>query len=176
MLKGTLVGLVAVEREDLKLLRDWRNNTYFRKHFREYRELNMANQESWFENKVMKDPTTMMFSVRRLSDNELIGVCGFVYINWVHRHADLSLYIGWKDSYIDTEGYAEDACRELIRYGFHELALNKVWTEIYEFDSKKWELYKKIGFQQDGMLRQNYFYDGKWWGSRMISLLSSEYK
>ena len=176
MLKRKLIGLVAIEREDLKQLRDWRNNADFRKHFREYRELNMANQEDWFEKKVMKDPTTMMFSVRRLSDNELIGVCGFVYINWVHRHADLSLYIGWNDEYIDETGYAEDACIELLRYGFHELALNKVWTEIYEFDIKKKNLYDKIGFIQDGLLRQNYFYEGKWWDSRIISLLCNEFK
>jgi hypothetical protein len=175
MLKGRLVGLVAVEREDLKQFRDWRNNAEFRKHFREYRELNMTNQEQWFEQKVMKDATTMMFSIRRLADNELLGVCGFVYINWVHRHADLSLYIGWNNEYIDEKGYAEDACKELLRYGFHELALNKVWTEIYEFDEKKKKLYDKFGFQQDGLLRQNYFYEGKWWNSRILSLLSSEF-
>jgi len=94
MLKGKLVGLVAVEREDLQQLMEWRNNTEFRKHFREYRELNSAMQEQWFEKEVTKDPTTLMFSIRRLSDNELLGCCGFVYINWVDRHADLSLYIG----------------------------------------------------------------------------------
>jgi len=175
MVKGKLIGLVAIEREDLKQLRDWRNNTEFRKYFREYCELSMANQEEWFEKKVLKDPTTMMLSVRRLSDNELIGVCGFVYINWVHRHADLSLYIGWNNEYIDEVGYAEETTRELLRYGFHELALNKVWTEIYEFDNKKKKLYDKIGFIQDGLLRQNYFYDGKWWDSRILSILNNEF-
>ena len=118
MLKGNSVGLVAVEREDLPHLMAWRNNTEFRKHFREYRELNGAMQEQWFEQKVLKDPTTLMFSIRRLSDNELLGCCGLVYVNWVHRHADLSLYIGWNNSYIDEEGYAEGACRLLLKYGF----------------------------------------------------------
>jgi hypothetical protein len=176
MLKGKLVALTAVEREDLMALRNWRNNPDFRKHFREYRELNMAMQERWFEQKVLNDPTTLMFSIRRLSDNEFLGCCGFVYVNWVHRHADLSLYIGWKDAYIDDEGYAEDACRALLRYGFGELALNKVWTEIYEFDDKKKQLYDRLGFHQDGLLRQNYFYDGRWWDSRILSLLTGEFK
>lgn len=175
MLKGKLIGLTAVEKGDLKSLMEWRNNPEFRKHFREYRELNMSMQERWFDQKVMNDSSTMMFSIRRLSDNELLGCCGFVYINWVHRHADLSIYIGWNDSYIDKNGYAEESCEILFRYGFKELGLNKIWTEIYEFDEKKWELYRKLGFKQDGMLRENYFYDGKWWGSRMISLLAKEY-
>ncbi|MGE4232541.1 MAG: GNAT family N-acetyltransferase [Bacteriovoracia bacterium] len=176
MLKGKLVGLTAVEREDLPFLRDWRNNSDFRKHFREYRELNMANQEKWFEQKVHNDPTTMMFSIRDLTTKELLGCCGFVYINWVHRHADISLYIGWKDAYIDDHGYAEDSCKVLFKYGFDELNLNKIWTEIYSFDEKKKALYDKLGFKQDGLLRENYFYDGKWWDSRILSLLGKEYK
>ncbi|MHA1381287.1 MAG: GNAT family N-acetyltransferase [Candidatus Helarchaeota archaeon] len=175
MLKGELLGLVAVEREDLKQLMNWRNNAEFRKHFREYRELSMRHQEIWFEEKVIKDPNTIMFSIRRLEDNELLGCCGFVYINWVHRHADLSLYIGWNDAYIDEEGYAEESCKLLLDYGFKEICLNKVWTEIYEFDEKKKALYDKLGFKQDGLLRQNYWYDGKWWDSRILSLLKEEY-
>jgi RimJ/RimL family protein N-acetyltransferase len=176
MLKGQMVGLAAVEREDLKELRDWRNNPEFRKHFREYRELSMADQENWYQHKVLTDPTTMMFSIRSLGNNELLGCCGFVYINWVHRHADLSLYIGSKNVYIDDKGVAEDASRVLLRYGFGELGLNKVWTEIYEFDTKKKALYDHIGMKQDGLLRENYFYDGKWWNSRILSILSSEFK
>ncbi len=175
MHKGKMVGLVSVEREDLKKLMDWRNNTDFRKHFREYRELDMEMQQKWYEKKVLGDPTTMMFSIKRLSDGELIGCCGFVYINWIHRHADLSLYIGWNDAYIDDQGYAEEACELLFDHGFNELNLNKIWTEIYEFDTKKKELYDKFGFHQDGMLRQNYFYDGKWWDSRVLSLLANEF-
>ena len=175
MLKGELVGLVAVEKEDLKQLRDWRNNAEFRKHFREYRELSMYDQEIWFEEKVIKDPNTIMFSIRRLIDNELLGCCGFVYINWVHRHADLSLYIGWNDAYIDDEGYAEESCKLLLDYGFKELCLNKVWTEIYEFDDKKKALYDKFSFKKDGLLRQNYWYDGQWWNSRILSILKEEF-
>jgi len=175
MLNGKLVGLTAIEKSDLKQLMDWRNNENFRKYFREYREINISIQESWFDSKVMNDPSTMMFAIRRREDNELLGCCGFVYISWVHRHADLSLYIGWKDAYIDQTGYAEDACKILFRYGFDELGLHKIWTEIYEFDDKKWSLYQSLGFKQDGMLRDNYFYDGRWMGSRMISLLFKEY-
>ena len=72
MLIGKKVFLTAVERGDLKQLMDWRNDVEFRKHFREYRELSMAMQERWFEKKVLKDPATIMFSIRRLSDKKLL--------------------------------------------------------------------------------------------------------
>jgi len=175
MLKGKNLSLFAVEKADLQQLRDWRNDPNFRKHFREYRELNLSQQEKWFETQVVADNTTLMFSIRRNEDNHLLGCCGLVYINWVHRHADLSLYIGLDDKYIDDEGYAEESCKLILNYGFNELCLNKIWTEIYEFDEKKKALYDKFGFKQDGLLRQNYWYDGQWWDSRILSILNSEH-
>ena len=116
-----------------------------------------------------------MFSIRLNEDNSLIGCCGFVYINWIHRHADLSLYIGYNNAYIDDKGYAYESCELLLNYGFNELGLNKIWTEIYDFDEKKKSLYDKFGFNQDGLLREHYWYDKKWWNSRILSILSKEY-
>ena len=174
MIKGEKVFLSSIEKDDLEQLKAWRNNPEFRKHFREYRELNLRQQEIWFEDKVVKDPTTLMFAIRDIKSNQLLGCCGFVYINWVHRHADLSLYIGWEDVYIDEQGYAQESCKLLMTYGFNELGLNKIWTEIYEFDEKKKLLYKNFNFKQDGLLRENYWFDGKWWDSIILSKLFSD--
>ena len=175
MLKGKKIKLVRVEKKDLGKLLGWRNNPEFRKHFREYRELSMAEQKKWYKEKVLGNPTTMMFAIRRLKDNALLGCCGLVYISHVYRHADLSLYIGWKDAYIDKKGYAIEAARLLLDYGFRELGLNKMWTEIYVFDKKKKKLYDRLGFRVDGVLRDNYFYNGKFWNSYILSILSSEW-
>ena len=32
-----------------------------------------------------------------------------------------------------------------------------------------------LGFCKDGFLRKQYFYEGKWWGSYIFSLLFDEY-
>lgn len=176
MIKGRQVYLCALEREDLPLLMDWRNQEEFRKHFREYRELNSDMQNSWYEKKVLGDPGTVMFAIRSIKDGELLGCCGLCYINWVHRNADLSLYIGKDLLYIDELGYAEESCRLLFQYGFQELGLEKIWSELYEFDQKKITLYQKLGMQIDGTLRNQYFYDGKWWDSKILSILSGEWR
>lgn len=175
MLTGNQIILENVAHQDLDKLRTWRNNPEYRKYFREYRELNADNQEKWYQSKVLNDPNTIMFSIKDKYTRELLGCCGLCYINWVHRYADLSLYIGWENSYIDNRGFAEDSCRVLFQYAFQELNLNKIWTEIYEFDEKKLALYQTLGFKIDGVLREQYFYDGKWWSSNMLSLLRSEW-
>ncbi|MFH1513357.1 MAG: GNAT family protein [Bacillota bacterium] len=175
MISGTLVNLTPLEQEDLEPLRLWRNNPEFRKYFREYREISKDMQRQWYQQKVLSDPGTLMFAIRGAKTGELLGCCGLCYINWIHRNADLSLYIGWRNAYIDDIGYAEESCRLLFAYGFKELGLEKIWTEIYAFDAPKHALYQKLGFQQDGLLRRQYQYDGRWWDSRILSLLRDEF-
>jgi RimJ/RimL family protein N-acetyltransferase len=175
MIKGEKVGLRALERSDLELLKQWRNIPSFRKNFREVRELNLYNQETWLE-RTNKSPNDFMFMFERLEDGEAIGAGGLLYVNWINRAADYSFYIGYCEKYIDDEGYAEDATILLLKYGFNNLNLNKIWMELYEFDLQKLTFFKeKFNFKVDGCLRDNCFEDGRYWDSYIISLTREDY-
>ena len=176
MLKGENVYLDTIEPNDLETLRKWRNLPHYRKFFREDQEINSDMQRKWYESKVVNDNNTLMFAIRDNTTDELLGCCGLCYINWIHRNADLSLYIGKDEVYIDDEGIAEESLDLLWNYGFGELGLVKIWTELYEFDEKKLSLYQKMGMKIEGTLRKQYFYDGRWYDSKMLSLLNEEWK
>lgn len=175
MIKGKLVGLRAVEREDLKIMRDWRNNSKFRKNFREYRELNMEMQNKWFDKFVVENDNTLMFIIVRLKDSKPIGVCGLIYINWLIKSADISFYVGEKNAYIDSLGYGDEALNLLMKYAFDQLNMHKLWTELYEFDTKKINFYEKYKFKRDAVLRDNCFEDGRYWNSYIYSLIQDEF-
>lgn len=176
MIKGKYVGLRAVEKDDLKFLRDWRNISSFRRNFREVRELSLTDQEKWFESLQASKHINFMFTIVRLADDKPVGACGLLYTNWIIRSADFSFYIGEDESYIDDEGLAYDAASLLIKYGYENLNLNKIWMELYEFDHKKLIFFKdQFRFKEDGLLRQNCFEEGKYWNSYIISLLREEW-
>jgi len=173
MIKGKITGLRAIEPKDLEKLKDWRNDQDFRKYFREFRELNDIDQINWLE-KVSKNKNDFMFSIIELSTGKLIGACGLLYTNWIIRAADFSFYIGKDRMYID-EKYAIDASQTLIEYGFKDLNLNKIWMELYEFDKRKLDIFiKKLKFIKEGTLRENCFFDGKYYDSIIISRLKSD--
>ena len=88
MLKGEYVGLRSVEKNDLPILLEWRNQPEYRQFFREYRELNLENQNRWFDIKVMEDSSTIMFTIIDLQNGEILGACGLCYIDWINRNAD----------------------------------------------------------------------------------------
>jgi len=173
MISGIITGLRAIEKKDIQQMLEWRNSPHLRKYFREYRELNSINQEKWFENIVLNDKNTLMFSIINLNNDELIGACGLCYINWIQRNADLSLYIGSGTIYID-EKFAPDAGKTLIRYGFDELNLHRIYAEVFDFDISKQKLMDNLGLKLEGTLRETHWYNGKWNDSLLYGILGSD--
>lgn len=174
MITGDVVGLRAIEHDDLASFLEWRNKPNLRKNFREYKELSFSNQENWFNNIVLNSPNHIMFSIVNLENDELIGACGLNYIDWVNRNADLSIYIGIGDVYID-EKFAPDTTKLLLDYGFNELNLHRIYVEIYDIDVKKQKLLEDLNFTFDGLLRETHWTEGKWCNSLFYSILKNEY-
>jgi RimJ/RimL family protein N-acetyltransferase len=174
LITGKKVGLRALEKEDLPFLRDWRNITEFRKHFREVRELSLTDQEAWFDSLQKTKHINYMFTIVDLDTEKPIGAAGLLYINWIIRSADFSFYIGDKNKYIGNDGIAKESAQLLINYGFNNLNLHKIWMELYEFDSQKINFFKNdFNFKQDGLLRDNCFEEGKYWDSIILSLINN---
>ena len=174
MIAGDHVGLRAIEPADLERLRDWRNRPQFRRNFREHREIGSEHQRRWYEKVVVADPATLMFSIVDIESGRLLGAAGLCSIDWVNRNCDLSIYIGHEDVYVDDR-YASDAARVLLRYAFMELAIHRVWAEIYDYDEVKMQFLERLGFQLEGRHRQHHFADGSWHDSLFYGLLESEF-
>ena len=172
MLTGELTGLRAIEEDDLPQLLAWRNDPEMRRYFREYRELNMTQQKSWFEKSVLNNPAIRTFAI---IDDQLMGAAGLCYIDPINRNADFSIYIGADDLYVDEE-YAPDAGRVLLKYGFEELNLHKVWAEIYSIDDAKQRLFYELGFSREGVHRETHWTEGKWVDSLFYGLLAKDFR
>lgn len=175
MIGGIEIGLRAIEKVDLLPLMTWRNKPELRKFFRETDEINITNQEKWFESISKKDSIHKMFAIVKLDTNELIGACGLCYLDWVNRSADFSIYLGYQDLYID-DIYAIEAAKLMIDYGFNILNLHRLWAEIYSIDEAKKKFFNQLNFNLDGELRETYWYNNKWHNSLFYSRLNTDEK
>lgn len=174
MLEGKLIKLRALEEDDLPRLRDWRNNKDIRIMTREYRLLNMINQKKWFETTHKENPpSAIMFGILN-KKSKLIGVCGLTYIDWKNKHAEISCYIAQNNWQKSNE--VVDTLNVLMKYGFEELNLHRLWAEIFSIAEKNIELFVKMKFVNEGRLRQKLWRNGKWWDSFIFSKLSTEYQ
>jgi|TARA_B110000495_G_C23043752_1_gene628675 RimJ/RimL family protein N-acetyltransferase len=170
MLEGTTVNFRALEEDDLKTLKKWRNNDSNRVHVREYRLLNMIHQKDWFEKIHKKNPSEfLMFGILD-KKNLLIGVCGLTYIDWKNRNAEISIILSKKNWQKSKQ--AIDTLNLLINYGFGELNMHRLWVEIFDNAPQNSSLFKKMHFIQEGILREKLWRNGEWHNSTVFSLLS----
>tara|TARA_B100000212_G_C27310669_1_gene505586 strand:- start:194 stop:730 length:537 start_codon:yes stop_codon:yes gene_type:complete len=171
MITGKKISLESIDAEHIEQLRNWRNDPSLRKYFREYREISYEMQKKWFD-KIASDQNQVNFSIKDKQTGKLIGHCGLYYINWRARHGEFGIYIG--DKNYRGLGYGSDALRQLCKYGFEELNLNKIWCEVYS-NNLSLDMYRHIGFVDEGVLRQNYYCEGKYWDSYILSMLRDEH-
>lgn len=173
--------LTPLRRESIETLRKWRNNPDLRRYFREFREISPEMQESWFNNRVTGNPNQFDFEIRAVAGTDiqecerypLIGHASLNYVSWTNRTAEFGIYIG--DSMYRSDGYGSDALRALVEYGFKCLNLNRIWCEVFS-NNDAVDIYRKLGFKDEGRLRSHHFEDGKYHDSLMLGLLREEWE
>ena len=74
------------------------------------------------------------------------------------------------------KGYASEAVKLLLRYYFEELRYQKVMAHIYAFNESSIQLHERLGFKQEGRLRNMVFTQGRHFDEFIYGLLSSEYE
>ena len=81
-------------------------------------------------------------------------------INWVHRYADISIFIGEKKLW--GRGYATEAIKLITEYAFKKLGLHKVKSGIYSLNTGSIKAFERAGFNIEAILPSHVFYDGRW--------------
>ncbi|HWE91651.1 MAG TPA: GNAT family protein [Pseudonocardiaceae bacterium] len=72
-------------------------------------------------------------------------------------------------------GYATDAARSMIGYGFHSLGLHRITAAIGPDNAASIALADRLGFTHEGRLRDHVHTNGMWRHSELYSLLENEW-
>lgn len=92
------------------------------------------------------------FGVYDTGGARLIGTVTLPEINWNHSYADISFVIGHPDA--RKKKYAEEAVRAVIQYMFQNCKLKKLWAGYYDGHKASEHILKKIGFREEGRIRE----------------------
>ncbi len=72
-------------------------------------------------------------------------------------------------------GYASETIRLLLHYAFVDLNLTRVELSYMAGNERAGSVYKKLGFVEEGRLRQKRYRDGKLTDEVIMSVLRSEW-
>ena len=84
-----------------------------------------------------------------IDDGELVGTIGLAFTPDEDR-AEIGYWIGvpyW------GRGYASEAGRAVVRYGFEELGLNRIYAEVFSRNPASARVLQKIGMRHEGTHR-----------------------
>lgn len=86
---------------------------------------------------------------------------------------ELGLMIGDKQHW--GKGIAKSACRLVLGYAFHTLNMRKVSLTVYSNNPAAISVYRSIGFQEEGCLRQHVFSGGEYADKLWMSVFKSDF-
>lgn len=149
--------------EDRYNIMQWRNEQIY--HLRQAEPLTKEKQDWYFENIVAKlfeqeKPNQILFSF--LKEGECIGYGGLVHINWIDKHAEISLVLKTeleKDCFIELWSQYLSL---LKRVAFKTLALHKIFTYAFDIRPKLYQALESSGFVEDARLKEHCKLDGKY--------------
>ncbi|KAB0613637.1 hypothetical protein CHL9426_05565 [Campylobacter hyointestinalis subsp. lawsonii] len=133
--------------------------------------IHFSNHLEWFNN-IRQDKSCVLFGIRKICNNELIGSCQLHSINHIYKKAELQIRFGLDNV---SKGYGKEALFLLINYGFNDLNLNKIYLHVFDTNHRAISLYKSLGFTQEGILRDDAYICGKYVDVLVMSILRREW-
>jgi len=72
-------------------------------------------------------------------------------------------------------GYATEAARAMLAFGFDTLGLHRVWAECVAGNLASRRVLEKLGMTLEGRLRENKHIDGRWHDTLIYAILEHEH-
>jgi ribosomal-protein-alanine N-acetyltransferase len=158
MLFGTRVTIGPVFPDDFGALFCWANDVAAARLDFAYRPVDLISHRQWCEN-IGKDPTKIVFAIRKIQEPAIIGYVQIMNINSVHGSADLGIRIG--EERFRGQGFGKDALGLALNFCWNHLNLNRIQLTVFKHNQRALNAYKALGFKKEGVLRKAAFIDGE---------------
>ena len=90
------------------------------------------------------------------------------------HQTDLTIII--PDPKMQHKGYGTEAVRIMLDMAFHEYEMHRVSIGVVGLNTDALKFYRKIGFKQEGILEEAYYYNNAYSDFVMMRILSHEWK
>lgn len=113
------------------------------------------------------------WAVTRSLDGKMIGTCGFSRIDVANNLGEIGYVINPR---YQGCGYATEAAREVVRFGFEVIGLHRIEAKYMEGNSASFSVMQNCGMQFEGMAKDGMFVKGQYRNICTAAILRSDYR
>jgi len=106
------------------------------------------------------------------ADGRQIGGIG-LRVDQPHQHAELGYWLGVEHW---GKGYATEAAREILRYGFEDLGLHRIFASHFKHNPTSGRILAKLGMRYEGCQREHLCKWDQFVDSELYGLLRQEWE
>jgi len=132
-----------------------------------------AESEKFVRDSIAESPDDPWRSVVRaiVEDGALVGLCGVAILRGSEEGEIWYLL----DPSCWSRGIATHAARQLLRLGFAELGLHRLWASCLPENPASVRVLEKAGLRKEGFLVRNLKIHGEWRSSFLYAILADEW-
>ena len=174
-LSGSRILLRPIVSDDLAAIQRWRSDPEVTRYWITRAVPTLDDLHDWLRENERSGSWTWLILDETA---ERIGYINVFGVSREHRHAELAMMIGERSRW--GEGYAREALAALLVYlltpaDASGAGLHKVSLSVFAENVAARKAYRACGFREDGLLREDMWYDGRWRDQILMSVLEDEF-
>ena len=145
-LENSKVILRPIDENDTDNIVTWRNRESVKCHFIYQKPFTIEGHTAWLQNMV-KTGNVAQFIIYSQALEKDVGSVFLRDIDPDNRKAEYGIFIGEDDA--RGHGIGTAAAKLIIKYGFDELGLHKIFLPVFADNIRAIKSYGKAGFRQE---------------------------
>ncbi|TFJ91701.1 GNAT family N-acetyltransferase [Lentibacillus salicampi] len=165
---------MSSEDEDVSIYHKWRNDIEVMQFTNPSLDVFTYADTENFVKGITESRNSKGYMIEEVRTDKPIGITSLINIDYGNRNAECIIDIGDKDYW--SKGFGREAFSLLLDFAFNELNLHKVYLRVFSFNERAIKLYQKLGFYEEGKLKEQLYRDGAWHDVVFMGLLKRNYK
>lgn len=164
------VSFKKLNKEDIELVRQWRNSPEIASYMYTEEHITKEQQEKWFEK--LNHDTAAHWIIEY--NSKKMGLVSLSDINKVHKWCYWAFYLG--DTSVRGAGIGGKVEYNILEYVFNDLGLNKLRCEVLTSNEKVINMHEKFGFRREAYYREHCIKGKNKLDSVGLAILKSEWE
>lgn len=168
------VGLRSLKPSDVAQFKSWIfDGEVIRYSMTKFHRIKTETQAlDWYQSTLF-DTKTFQVALIDPSSKKFIGYAGIASLNEIDGNGEYFIFIGDKSFW--GKGIATTVTKEIVRIGFQQLKLHRIFLTASSKNPSALRAYEKAGFINEGRMREAFFRNGEYSDKVIMGILQTEF-